>query len=443
MNIPLSSHFTAKKLFRFVVPSVMMMLFTSVYGVVDGFFVSNFTGKTPFAAVNLIMPFIMAIGTLGFMVGAGGSALVSKTMGEGDSRKANAQFSLLVYAVLVCGVTLSVLGALTAEPVSRLLGADEAMLPYCVQYARISFLSMPFFMLQNVFQSFFVTAERPQLGLAVTVLAGVTNMVLDFLLVGVWRLGVAGAAWATVTSEYLGGGLPLVYFLMKNSSPLRLGKTRFDGRVLWKACTNGASELMTNLSMSLVNMVYNIRLMAMFGENGIAAYGAIMYVNFIFISLFVGYAIGVAPIVGYSYGAQNTDELKNILKKSLVVCTSGGLLLFGVGIAASGTLAALYTGYDAALCRLTTTAFRLFVTSYLLAGFNIFGSAFFTALNNGAVSAVISFSRTLLFQVAAVFLLPALFGNNAIWLAMTAAELCALVVTVTFLVIKRKTYQYL
>ena len=442
MNIQISDHFTTKRLIRFVFPSIIMMIFTSIYSVVDGFFVSNFTGKTPFAAVNLIMPLIMAIGAFGFMIGTGGSALVSKTLGEGNRQKANEQFSLLVYTVLAVGVLLTLAGEAALRPVSRWLGADDAMLEYCVLYGRISLLSMPFFMLQNVFQSFFVTAERPKLGLAVTVIAGVNNMVMDFLLVGVLHRGVAGAALATVISEYLGGGIPLVYFFAKNTTQLRLGKTHFDGRALLKACTNGSSELMTNLSISFVNMVYNLQLMRFYGEDGIAAYGVIMYVNFIFISVFVGYSIGVAPIVGYSFGAENTAELKNIFKKSAVFLTVGGVAMLCIAMALSGTLANLYTGYDSTLFTLTKTAFRLFATSYLLAGFNIFGSAFFTALNNGAVSAAISFLRTLLFQIAAVFVLPAFFGSGAIWLSMTAAELLALLVTATFLVTNRKKYHY-
>ena len=443
MNIQLSDHFTAKKLIRFVLPSIVMMIFTSIYSVVDGFFVSNYTGKTPFAAVNLIMPFIMVIGALGFMFGTGGSALVSKTMGEGNSKKANELFSLIVYAVLLSGILLSVIGELVLEPVSVLLGADEAMLPYCVLYGRISFISMPFFMLQNVFQSFFVTAERPRLGLAVTVLAGVNNMVLDFLLVGVLGMGVRGAAIATMVSEFLGGGIPLIYFFARNSTRLRLGKTRFDGTSLLKACTNGASELMTNLSMSLVNMVYNHQLIRFFGEDGVAAYGVIMYVNFIFISVFVGYAIGVAPIVGYSYGAENREELKNIFKKSNAFNAAGGMAMLAFAFGMSSLLAKLFVSYDAALYALTLKAFRLYITSYLLAGFNIFASAFFTALNNGAVSAAISFVRTLLFQIAAVFLLPLLFGTDAIWLAMTAAEILSLCVSAFFILTKRKQYGYI
>ena len=442
MSIKLSEHFTTKKLFRFVLPSIVMMVFTSVYGVVDGFFVSNYAGKTPFAAVNLIMPFIMLIGTVGFMFGTGGSALVSKTLGEGDKKRANELFSMLVYTSFGLSLLLCIIAQLSLEKVSVLLGADDDMLVYCVKYGRISLLSMPFFTLQNVFQSFFVTAEKPRHGLAVTVMAGVTNMVLDYLLVGVLKLGVEGAAAATAVSEFLGGGLPIIYFCVSKTALIKLGKARFDMKALLKTCTNGASELMTNISMSLVNMVYNYQLIRFLGENGIAAYGVLMYVNFIFISIYIGYSIGVAPIIGYSFGAQNHGELKNIFKKSGLFIAGSGIALTGAAMLLSGTLANLFTGYDAELCHLTKHAFILFATSYLFAGFNIFGSAFFTALNNGAVSAAISFLRTLLFQITAVLLLPMLFGVDAIWLSMTVAELCTLIVTAIFTITKRKQYHY-
>ncbi len=443
MQIRLSDHFTTKRLLRFVLPSVVMMVFTSVYGVVDGFFVSNYTGKTAFAGVNLIMPFIMILSTPGFLIGAGGTALVSKTLGEGDKKRANELFSLMVYTVIAVGALFLILGQIFLRDVALFLGADEAMLPYCVTYGRIGLLSLPFFMLQNVFQSFFVAAERPRLGLAVTVGAGVANMALDFLFVGAFRWGVAGAAAATAVAEFTGGAVPLGYFFAKNTSLLRLGKTRFDGRALLKTVTNGASELMTNVSMSLVNMLYNRQLIRFFGENGVAAYGVIMYVNFVFLSIFFGFSMGVAPVIGYHYGAKNRPELQNLFKKCAAFILAAGLAMFALAQLAAGTTAKIFTGYDAGLQALTATAFRLYTTSYLIKGFNIFGSAFFTALNNGGVSAAISFSRTLLFQAASIFALPALFGANAIWTAVTAAELCAVCLTAALTITQNKKYGYL
>ncbi len=443
MEIKLSDHFGFKKLIRFVYPSIIMMVFTSVYGVVDGFFVSNYAGKTPFAAVNLIMPFIMIIGTVGFLVGSGGSALVSKTLGEGKGKKANEIFSLLVYFTIITGVVFTVLAQLFLKRVSIALGADEAMLEHCVLYGRITLCSMPFFMLQSAFQSFLVTAERPKLGLAVTVIAGVNNMVLDFLLVGVFKLGITGASVATVISEVLGGGIPLLYFIFNKSTAIRLGKTHFDIGAIAKTCTNGASELMTNISMSLMNMIYNFRLIKIYGENGIAAYGVLMYVSFIFVAVFIGYSIGVAPIVGYSYGAKNHSELKNLLKKSVLFNMLSGLLMLSSALLLAKPFAQFFTGYDRELFELTKTAFMLFSTHFLIAGHNIFGSAFFTALNNGAVSAAISFSRTLLFQFAAVMLMPMLFGIESIWLAITAAELLTLVETIFFILKNKNKYHYI
>lgn len=442
MQIQLSEHFTYKKLLRFVLPSIVMMIFTSIYGVVDGLFVSNYVGKTAFAAVNLIMPFLMAISALGFMIGTGGSAIVAKTLGEGKKEQANEYFSMLVYITLIGGIVLSALGILFSPLIARGLGADGALLTNCVLYARITLLSMPAFMLQNVFQSFFVTAEKPKLGLGVIVIAGVTNMVLDFLLVGVFQIGLAGAAFATVTSECIGGLFPILYFARKNSSLLKLGRTHFNGQIFLCACGNGSSELMTNLSSSIVNSLYNIQLMNLAGENGVAAFGTIMYVNFIFIAIFLGYSIGSSPLVSYHYGAGNHDELKNLFQKSLRLIGIWGLMLFILAQLIARPLAAIFVGYDADLFSMTQNGFRIYCIAYLINGFNIYGSSFFTALNNGLISAAISFLRTLVFQLAAVLLLPLLLGINGIWSAVAVAELLTLGLTVTFFVRNRKKYHY-
>lgn len=442
MQIQLSEHFTYKKLLRFVLPSIVMMIFTSIYGVVDGLFVSNYVGKTAFAAVNLIMPFLMAISALGFMIGTGGSAIVAKTLGEGKKKQANEYFSMLVYLTLIGGIVLSALGILFSPLIARGLGADGALLTNCVLYARITLLSMPAFMLQNVFQSFFVTAEKPKLGLGVIVIAGVTNMVLDFLLVGVFQIGLAGAAFATVTSECIGGLFPILYFARKNSSLLKLGRTHFNGKIFLCTCGNGSSELMTNLSSSIVNSLYNIQLMNLAGENGVAAFGTIMYVNFIFIAIFLGYSIGSAPLVSYHYGAGNHDELKNLFQKSLRLIGIWGLMLFILAQLIARPLAAIFVGYDADLFSMTQNGFRIYCIAYLINGFNIYGSSFFTALNNGLISAAISFLRTLVFQLAAVLLLPLLLGINGIWSAVAVAELLTLGLTVTFFVRNRKKYHY-
>ena len=442
MKIQLSEHFTYKKLLRFVLPSIVMMIFTSIYGVVDGLFVSNYVGKTAFAAVNLIMPFLMAISALGFMIGTGGSAIVAKTLGEGKKEQANEYFSMLVYLTLIGGIVLSALGILFSPLIARGLGADGALLTNCVLYARITLLSMPAFMLQNVFQSFFVTAEKPKLGLGVIVIAGVTNMVLDFLLVGVFQIGLAGAAFATVTSECIGGLFPILYFARKNSSLLKLGRTHFNGKIFLCACGNGSSELMTNLSSSIVNSLDQIQLMNLAGDNGVAAFGTIMYVNFIFIAIFLGYSIGSAPLVSYHYGAGNHDELKNLFGKSLRLIGIWGLMLFILAQLIARPLAAIFVGYDADLFSMTQNGFRIYCIAYLINGFNIYGSSFFTALNNGLISAAISFLRTLVFQLAAVLLLPLLLGINGIWSAVAVAELLTLGLTVTFFVRNRKKYHY-
>lgn len=442
MKIQLSEHFTYHKLLRFVFPSIIMMIFTSIYSVVDGLFVSNFAGKTALASINLVFPVLMGLSALGFMIGTGGSAIVAKTLGEGKKEKANEYFSMLVYVTAIGGILLSMLGALMIPEIARILGAKGELLDNCILYARISFLSMPAFMLQNVFQSFFVTAEKPKLGLFVIVAAGVTNMVLDFVFVGVLGLGLTGAAVATVCGEFIGGLFPILYFTRPNSSLLRLGKTHYNGRILLQTCINGSSELMTNLSSSIVNSLYNIQLMRFAGENGVAAYGAIMYVNFIFVAIFLGYSIGSAPVISFHYGAGHHDELKNLFQKSLRLIGCWGLILAVISQFLAIPLSTLFVGYDAELLAMTRHGFRIYCLVYLFNGFNIFGSSFFTALSNGGVSAAISFLRTLVFQIAAVLILPAILGINGIWSAVSAAELLTLCVTVSFLIRQRNKYHY-
>ena len=442
-NIRLSDHFTYGKLLCFTLPSMVMMVFTSIYGVVDGLFVSNFVGKTAFASVNLVMPFVMILGGMGFMIGTGGTALVSKILGEGDPENANRTFSMMVLFTLALGVVLSGIGIAFMGPVARFLGATDAMMADCVLYGRIVTGFTFAFMLQNVFQSFFIAAEKPKLGLKVTVAAGVTNMVLDALFIAVFKWGVAGAALATGLSQCVGGVLPLVYFLQPNTSLLRLSPTRLRIRPILAACGNGSSELMSNISSSLVSMLYNFQLMRLAGEDGVSTYGVLMYVQFIFISLFVGYSIGCAPVVGYHYGAQNHGELRNLLGKSVLLMGGSGVVLTALAMALAQPMAHLFVGYDAGLFALTVHAFRLFAWSFLLAGFNIFTSGFFTALNNGAVSAAISFLRTLVLQSASVLILPVFFGVDGIWWAITVAEVFAFLISGMFLLLKRNKYHYM
>ena len=441
--IRLSDHFTYGKLLRFTLPSICMMVFTSIYGVVDGLFVSNFVGKTPFAAVNLVMPFVMILGGMGFMIGTGGTALVSKLLGEGKQEEAHRTFSMLVLFTLLLGAVLSAVGILTMPAVSRLLGASDAMMADCILYGRIVTGFTFAFMLQNVFQSFFIAAEKPRLGLFVTVAAGITNMVLDALFIAVFDWGVAGAAIATGLSQCVGGVLPLIYFLRPNTSLLRLRPAALRLRPILQSCGNGSSELMSNISSSLVGMLYNFQLMRLIGEDGVSAYGVLMYVQFIFISIYIGYSIGCAPVVSYHYGAQNHGELKNLLGKSVLLMGITGVALTALAMALADPLARLFVGYDAELFALTSHAFRLFAWSFLLAGFNIFASGFFTALNNGGVSAAISFLRTLVFQSASVLILPVFFGVDGIWWAITVAEVFAFLISVLFLLAKRGKYHYM
>lgn len=421
-----------------------MMIFTSIYSVVDGYFVSNFAGKTPFAAVNLIFPFLMILSTVGFMFGTGGSAIVAKTLGEGDNAKAQRYFSMFVYVSAGIGAVFAVLGIIFIEPIAVLMGADGELLPHCVLYGRIILLALPFYVLQMLFQSFFVTSEKPKLGLVVIVASGVTNMVLDAVLVILLpqELKLAGAAIATAMSQVVGGVVPVLYFCRKNTSLLRLTKMSFNARVLLKACINGSSEFMSNVSMSVVAMLYNLQLIKFAGQNGVAAYGVMMYVSMIFVGAFIGYSIGSAPIVSYHFGAQNTDELKGLLKRSLVIISLFAVVMFVLSEILAVLLAGVFVGYDTELMEITVRGFRIFSLSFLLMGFAIFGSGFFTALNDGVTSAIISFLRTLVFQVIAVLTLPLLFGLDGIWISIVVAEAVAVIVTFVFIILKRKKYNY-
>ena len=441
-SIQLSDHFSYQKLLRYTLPSILMMIFTSVYSVVDGFFVSNFVGKTPFAAVNFIMPFLLILGSLGFMFGTGGSALIAMTMGEGQREKAKELFSLFVYVTLLSGTVIALLGLVLIRPIAAWLGAEGEMLDQCVLYGRIILTALPAYMLQYEFQSFFATAEKPQLGLGFTIAAGLSNMVLDAVFVALLGWGLVGAAAATAISQAVGGVAPLLYFSRPNSSPLQLTRTKYDGRALVRACANGSSELMSNISMSIVGMLYNTQLMKCAGEDGVAAYGVLMYVNMIFLAAFVGYSVGTAPIAGFHYGARNHSELQSLLRKSLVIIGSFSLLMLAFAEGLAEPLVRLFVGYDPSLMALTLRGFMLYSFSFLFAGVAIFGSSFFTALNNGLISALISFLRTLLFQVGAVLIFPLLWGIDGIWLSIVAAEVLAAVVTALFLIGERKKYHY-
>ncbi len=441
-KIQLSDHFTYKRLLKFVWPSIIMMIFTSIYGVVDGLFVSNFAGKTPFAALNFIWPFIMILSTPGFMLGTGGSALVAKTLGEGNRKKANGLFSMFCYIASIAGAVITVGSYILIPTVARIMGAEGDMLYYSVLYGRIMVLGCIPQMLHFVYESFIITAEKPSFGLKITIAAGVTNMVLDAVFICVFGWGIAGAAAATVLSQCVGGFVPFIYFARPNTSLLCITKPDFDFRALLKACTNGSSELMSNISMSFIGMLYNIQLMEYLGENGIAAYGVMMYLNFFFIASFIGYSIGTAPIIGFHYGAKNNTEISNVLSKSIKMLLIGGAAMFVAGEVAAVPVSSIYVNYDKELYDITVHGFRIYSISFLPCGFAIFASSFFTALNDGVTSAIISFLRTLVFQFAAVMLLPLIMGADGLWYSVVAAEFMAVAVSAVFMEIKRKKYGY-
>lgn len=442
-SIQLSDHFTFKKLFRFVIAPICTMIFTSIYGIVDGFFVSNYVGNTAFASLNLVMPYIMMVASVGFMFGTGGNALVSLHLGLDEKQKAKEYFSLIVYTLIGIGVVLAVVSIFLAPGISKLLGASEAMLPYCVLYLRINMIGIVFFMLQNLFQSFLITAEKPRIGFAITLIAGCTNMLLDWILVGICSLGIAGAAWATVTSQIVGGIVPFVYFVVSKSSILKLTGTKFEVKVIAKTCGNGVSEFLSNVSASIVGFLYNLQLMRYVGENGVSAYGVIMYVSFVFVAIYIGYSMGVAPIIGFNYGSGNKSELQNIFRKSVGILTITNILMFVLAESLTVPMAKIFVGYNKALNELTIRGMRIYSIAFLVMGFNIFASAFFTALSNGRVSAILSVTRTLILQLIMIYLLPMLLDVDGLWAVVIAVEGISLIVTIYYILKNRKNYGYM
>ena len=442
MKISLSDHFNYKKLIRFTVPTIAMMIFTSIYGVVDGFFISNYAGDLAFTSINIILPAIMMVASIGFMFGTGGSAIVAKTLGEGKKEKANQYFSMIICLEIIIGIIFASLGIIFLKPIAQLLGAKDYMMKYIVPYGTILFIGIPFFMLQNSFQSFIVTAEKPKFGLIITLFAGCTNMVLDFVLIYLFKLGVLGAGLATILSQFIGAIIPLLYFISKNNSYLRLTKPKFELKPILKSCTNGSSEMVTNLSLSLVNILYNLQLLKYIGDNGVAAYGIIMYVGFIFVGIYLGYSIGVSPILGYHYGAGNKKELKSLFKKSMKILLITSIVLTIIAELCAPHLAYIFVGYDKELLELTTKALRLYSTMYIILWFNIFASSFFTALNDGLTSALISFLRTLVIQIIMLYLMPYLFDVPGLWLAVFASEAVSLFISLYFILRNKKKYGY-
>lgn len=443
MKIKLSDHFTLSQLLKFVAPCILMMVFTSIYGVVDGLFISNVVGDTAFAAVNLIMPFLMILGSFGFMIGTGGSAIISKTLGENDPDKANQYFSFLVYFTIILGVILAVLGEIALPFVIKFFKATDDMYDFCEVYARIILIAIPVYMLQNIFQSLFTTAEKPMIGFIITIIAGVTNMVLDALFVSLFKMGVAGAAIATAISQSLGGIIPILYFASaKNNSLLRLGKGLFNGTVLLKTCTNGSSEFLSNVSGSIVSILYNNQLMTLAGKDGVSAYGVLMYVNFIFVAIFIGYSVGTAPIIGYNLGSRNDDEQKNVFKKSILLMGIVGISMTILCYILASPISYIFFSKNTILYEMTRHAFYLFSLAFIFSGFGIFGSSMFTALNDGLISAIISISRTLVFQVLTILTLPLILGLDGVWLSLMVADILSAIIAIIFFICLKKKYHY-
>ena len=442
MKIKLSDHFTFSRLLRYALPSVIMMIFTSIYSVVDGLFIANLVGSNALSSINIVMPMVIIVGAFGFMLGTGGSAVVAVKLGQGKPKTANEYFSMIISVIAAIGITLSAVCIIFIKPICRVLGASDILIDGCVTYGTILLIGSAAFMLQTTFQTFFVVAEKPHLGLTLTVISGVANMVLDYVFVYLLRGGIAGAAWATVCGYLIGSVVPLIYFLLPNKSLLRLSRFKFAPRVLLNSSINGSSEMMTQVSMSVITLLYNLQMMRLLGEDGVASITVIMYVNFIFIAIFIGYSMGTAPIVGYNYGAGNREELKGVFRKSMIIISVCSVAMTASAIALSGFLSHIFIGANPELAQLTAHGFRLNAFSFLIAGFNIYGSSFFTALCNGKLSALISFLRSLILQAIMIIVLPMLLGLDGVWLSVVVAELLTVIVTVICFITNRKKYHY-
>lgn len=437
-----SEHLTYRKLLRYAVSPIIMMIFTSIYSVVDGLFLSNYAGKEAFAAVNFILPYLMLYTSTGFMFGTGGSALIAKTLGENRKRAANEIFSSLVWVSAVTGIVLALIGLCFLQPVAIMLGAEGDLLENSMLYGRIYLLGTPACLIQFEFQNLYATAGKTKLGLCATVASGMMNILLDALFVGIFSWGLVGAAVATILSQWVGGIIPFLYFGRRNTSLLRLVRCRPDGRAMLKICANGSSEMVNNISISVVSLLYNVQLLKYAGDDGIAAFGIMMYVNFLFTAIFWGYVVGISPIFSYHYGAENHQELHSLFKKSMVILGISSLLMFGISELLAKPIAIVFGGYDADLLKMTIHGFSLFSFSFLFAGLSIFGSSFFTALNNGLISAVLSFSRVVLFQIPAILVLPLIWKLDGIWISVVVAESLTAVLGIVFILKYQKKYRY-
>lgn len=445
MKIQLSDHFTYSRLFKFVLPSIVMMVFTSLYSVVDGLFVSNCVGSNALASINIIYPLVMIIASFGFMLGTGGGAVISRTLGQGEDKKAKEYFSMLIIVDVIIGLILSIICIIFIEPIAYLLGANDTLIHDCVIYGRILLVGTTFFMLQNAFQTFFIVAEKPHFGLILTIICGVINMFLDFLFVYVFQWDIAGAGLATIIGYIIGGTIPLIYFLNKNNnSKLKLIKTKFYPRVLIHSSINGMSEMLTNVSMSIITMLYNLQMMKLVGEDGVSSITIIMYVNFVFVSMFIGFSIGTAPIISFNYGADNHAELKNMFSKSIKIIAITSVAMLILAEILSKPLVSLFVGNidNAFLFEMTIHGFRLYSIAFLMCGINIYSSSFFTALGNGLLSAIISILRSFLLQAIMIIVLPIFLQIDGIWLSVVFSESITAIVSIILLIYNRKKYRY-
>ena len=443
----LSDHFTYRKIFRMTIAPILMMIFTSLYVVVDGLFIANFVGKDAYAGENLIFPIIMIIGGIGFMFGTGGSALSAKLLGEGKKEEANQVFSMLLVFTFLVGIIVSIGGYFLVETFAHGMAsitedATDEMVKEAITYGKILIIGQAIFMLQNYFQSFLLVDERSRLGFIATLCAGIGNIILDFLFIVVFKLGVAGAALGTISGYFVGAIIPFIHFIKNKNGLIEFKLTRFKARPILKSCFNGSSEFVNNISSSIVGIVFNIQLLKFMGQNGVAAYGTIAYVSFLFVSIFIGYSIGMAPVISFNYGAENHDELKNVLRKSLIIIFIMELFMVLISFTCARPLAMLFSSGNNDLEELTINALRICSLAFIFTGIGIFTSSFFTALNNGALSALNAFMRTLVFQIAFILLLPLIFGASGIWWAIIFADCAAFILAIACLIWKRKQYHY-
>ncbi len=442
MNTTISQKFTLTSLLKFALPTTIMMVVLSIYTLVDGVFVSNFVGELAFSAINIIFPFISLIFALGIMAATGGNALVANNLGQGDDEKARENFTLIVIFATGLGLLLMMVGIVFNKEIARLLGATPLIEEYARDYLSTLAPFIPLAIWMGFSQILFVTIGKPTLGLIATLVGGITNIIFDYLFIVVMNMGIKGAALGTGLGYSLPGLFFIYYFLFHRKNSLYFVKPRWRARVLLKTFTNGSSEFVANLATSITTFMFNLIILDLAGEQGVAAIGIILYAQFLLMSAFLGYAQGVAPIFSYAYGARDHLQLKKVFSISIRVIILFSLAIASFSYFASSSIVGIFVERQSQVFSLAKNGFSVFSLSFLFMGVNIFSSSLFTAFSNGKISASISFLRTLVFILGYLLFLPRFLGLPGVWLAIPLAEFTTMFFSISYLTIQRKKYHY-